>query len=202
MVPFWDPLLLQREHTHCSQKGPYFRDRVPIGTFLTFWIPIYISRSLFSMFWLNSREECQFSLHVRNNEWTWSVQSKTIICSWKWSPFVKTGFVLHCWKILVFTSAYALNFKNHRFGSLFWLPRVPIGSLFHEKLGPYWVPISKHGGPYKFGEQWESRIMTLNQSRQKIMDHLDQRPCQGSILPLIEETCCTSCYQPSQFNQS
>ena len=25
---------------HCSPKGPYFRDRVPIGTFLTFWIPI------------------------------------------------------------------------------------------------------------------------------------------------------------------
>ena len=25
---------------HCSQKGPYFRDRVPIGTLLTFWVPI------------------------------------------------------------------------------------------------------------------------------------------------------------------
>ena len=32
---------------HCSQKGPYFRDRVPIGTFLTFWVPI---GSLFSLF--------------------------------------------------------------------------------------------------------------------------------------------------------
>ena len=55
--------------------------------------------------------------------------------------------------MLVSTSSYTLNFINRRFGSLFWLPRVPIGSLFHEKLGPYWVPISKHGGPYKFGEQ-------------------------------------------------
>ena len=27
-------------HQHCSEKGPYFRDRVPIGTFLTFWVPI------------------------------------------------------------------------------------------------------------------------------------------------------------------
>ena len=53
---------------HCSQMGPYFRDRVPIGTFLTFWFPIYISGSLFSVFWLNSRKECQFSLHVHNNE--------------------------------------------------------------------------------------------------------------------------------------
>jgi len=69
------------------------------------------------------------------------------------SIFVGTGSVLQCWQILVFTSAYALNFINCRFGSLFWLPRVPIGSLFQEKLGPYWVPISKHGGPYKFGEQ-------------------------------------------------
>ena len=45
---------------HCSPKGPYFRDRVPIGTFFDFlgpyWVPIYISRSLFSMFWLH--EEC------------------------------------------------------------------------------------------------------------------------------------------------
>jgi len=66
---------------------------------------------------------------------------------------VGTGFVLQCWQILAFTSAHALNFINRRFGSLFWSPRVPIGSLFHGKLGPYWVPISKHGGPYKFGEQ-------------------------------------------------
>ena len=69
------------------------------------------------------------------------------------SIFVGTGSVLHCWQILVFTSAYALNFINRRFGSLFWLLRVPIGSLFHEKLGPYWVPIFKHEGPYKFGEK-------------------------------------------------
>ena len=26
--------------THCSKKGPYYRDPVPIGTFLTFWVPI------------------------------------------------------------------------------------------------------------------------------------------------------------------
>ena len=25
---------------HCSPKGPYFRDRVPVGTLLTFWVPI------------------------------------------------------------------------------------------------------------------------------------------------------------------
>ena len=30
-----------------------------------------------------------------------------------------------------------VSFLNRRFGSLFLLPRVPIGSLFHKKLGPY-----------------------------------------------------------------
>ena len=69
------------------------------------------------------------------------------------SIFVATASVSHCWQILVFSSSFALNFINRPFGSLFWLPRVPIGSLFHEKLGPYWVPIFKHEGPYKFGEQ-------------------------------------------------
>jgi len=93
------------------------------------------------------------------------VQFETIICSWKWSPFVGTGSVLKCWQILAFTSAYALNFINRRFGSLFWLPRVPIGSLFHEKLGPYWVPISKHGGPYKFGEQCTCRYLQSQKSK-------------------------------------
>ena len=56
---------------------------------------------------------------------------------------------------LDFSYAYALNFINRCFGSLFWLLGVPIGSLFHKKLGPYWVPISKLGGPYKFMWQWK-----------------------------------------------
>ena len=40
-------------------------------------------------------------------------------------------------QILIFTYAYALNFINRCFGSLFWLLGVPIGSLFHKKMGPY-----------------------------------------------------------------
>ena len=27
---------------HCPKKGPYYRDWVPTGTFLAFWVPIYI----------------------------------------------------------------------------------------------------------------------------------------------------------------
>ena len=33
-----------------------------------YWGLIYISGSLFSLFWFHSRKECQFSLHVYNNE--------------------------------------------------------------------------------------------------------------------------------------
>ena len=66
------------------------------------------SGSLFSVFWLHSREECQFSLHVYNNEIS---------------------------LILIFTSAYALIFIHRRFGSLFLLMGVLIGSLLHKKNG-------------------------------------------------------------------
>ena len=48
LTKWFDPLDLSKQKKlldlgyiyHCSQKGPYFRDRVPIGTFLTFWVPI------------------------------------------------------------------------------------------------------------------------------------------------------------------
>ena len=53
---------------HCHLKGPYYRDGVPIGTLLAFWVPIYISGSLFSVFWLHSCKEYQFSLHVYISE--------------------------------------------------------------------------------------------------------------------------------------
>ena len=36
-------LKLQHLLFHCCQKGPYLGTQVPIGTFLTFWVPIYLS---------------------------------------------------------------------------------------------------------------------------------------------------------------
>ena len=55
--------------------GPYFKDPVLnkdlFGILGPYWVLIYTSGSLFSLFWLHSREECQFSLHVYivyNNE--------------------------------------------------------------------------------------------------------------------------------------
>ena len=57
---------------HCLQKGPYFKDLVLnkdlFGILGPYWVLIYISGSLFSLFWFHSRKECQFSLHVYNNE--------------------------------------------------------------------------------------------------------------------------------------
>jgi len=67
------PTLSFHVQLHWCKKGPYYRYRVSIETFLTFWVPIYISGSLFSVFWLHSREECQFSLHVYSNELTWFI---------------------------------------------------------------------------------------------------------------------------------
>ena len=119
----------RRIRKYCLQKGPYFKDLVLnkdlFGILGPYWVLIYISGSLFSLFWLHSRKECQFSLHVYNN-----------------------GSGLNCWQILIFTYAYALIFIHRRFGSLFWLLGVLIGSLFHKKMGPYWVLISKLGGLY------------------------------------------------------
>ena len=55
------------------------------------------------------------------------------------SIFVGTGSVLHCWQILVLTSAYALNLINRCFGSILtaegpyfmksWVPS-PLGPSF------------------------------------------------------------------------
>ena len=47
--------------THCLQKGRYFK---VFGILGPYWVLIYISGSLFSLFWFHSRKECQFSLHV------------------------------------------------------------------------------------------------------------------------------------------
>ena len=50
---------------HCHLKGPY---RDLNGVLGPYWVPIYISGSLFSVFWLHSCKEYQFSLHVYISE--------------------------------------------------------------------------------------------------------------------------------------
>ena len=70
LPPRWHYLHWMQLHfdrMHCVWKGPYFKDRVPIDTCLTFWVAIFILRSLFLVFWVNFRKWCQFSLHVFRN---------------------------------------------------------------------------------------------------------------------------------------
>ena len=111
---------------HCCKKGP----------FLAFYFN-YISGSLFSVSWLHSREECQFSLHVYSSELTWFVCNNFLHCYYTYMYLQELVQGYTVGKFWFFSYAYALNFINHCFGSLFWQLGVPIGSLFHKKLGPY-----------------------------------------------------------------
>ena len=118
---------------HCHKKGPYFKDLVLnkdlFGILGPYWVLIYISGSLFSLFWLHSRKECQFSLHVYNNELSWSVCDYSYICY---------EVMLHTLALLPNFDFYVcLRIKFHK--SSFWVLILAAG-------GPYWVSISQKNG--------------------------------------------------------
>ena len=156
--------ILGNKGTQCYPKGPYYRDRVLIRTFLAFWVPIgslfifqgpyfqcfgFIHAKNVNSVCLHvySSELTSVCLHVYRSELTWFVCDNFLHCYYTymlWSDASHVTLLAN----FDFSYAYALNFINRCFGSLFWLLGVPIGSLFHKKLGPYWVPISKLGGPY------------------------------------------------------
>ena len=120
-----------KANMHCSPKGPY-RDLIDcLGPYLFFKVPIFKVLAKFT--W---RMSIQSAITQQWVNLIWAVLNHNLLLE-RVSTFAGTGSVLHCWWILVVTSAYSLNFTNHCFGSLFWLPRVPIGSLFQEKWGPY-----------------------------------------------------------------
>ena len=139
-------------HTTAPKRVPFWGNRVPIWTFFTFGIPresLFIFQGpYFQCFGFiyakNVNSVCMYTtmsyldLSVMSNDLHWYYTCML----WNYA----SG--LHCWQIFIFTYAYALIFIHRRFGSLFWLLGVLIGSLFHKKMGPYWVLISKLGGPY------------------------------------------------------
>ena len=45
-----DRILVQFDEKHCSQVGPYLGTWVPLKTFLTIWVPIFIEGPSFSLF--------------------------------------------------------------------------------------------------------------------------------------------------------
>ena len=95
-----------------------------IRTFFGILGPYYISGSLFSLFWFHSRKECQF-FHICRH--------------WFWFALLANFDFYLCLRI---------NFHTSAFWVLILAAGVLIGSLFHKKMGPYWVLISKLGGPY------------------------------------------------------
>ena len=108
---------------------------------MTFWVPIYISRSLFSVFWVNLREECQFSLSIQKLENTCIIDYRSV-CDDSLpfninSKIIGTSSVLHFCQIHFLTPVYVLISKIDDLGPYFYCR----GSL----LGPYfiksWVPI-------------------------------------------------------------
>ena len=97
---------------------------MPKGTFLTFWVPIFVC-------WLNSWKECKFSVQTYSHEKTcildyWSISDEWI------PPLLLQVLVLcyPCGKLKVLSPDYKLNVINIRFGSLFWLQKVPISLKF------------------------------------------------------------------------
>ena len=71
------------------------------------------------------------------HELTWFVCNNFLHCYYTYMYLQELVQGYTVGKFWFFSYAYALNFINHCFGSLFWLLGVPIGSLFHKKLGPY-----------------------------------------------------------------
>ena len=118
----------------------WFRDPSPyrdlFGFLGPYWVSIYISGSLFSVFWLHSREECLIQS-------TCIQQWVILICLW-W--VMTCTVIIHiCCEVMLHTLALLPNFdfylclrvKFHK--SLFWVPILAAG-------GPYWVPISQKNG--------------------------------------------------------
>ena len=117
-------------------------ERVPIigtglfGVLGHYWVPIYISGSLFSVFWLHSCKGCQFTLHVIQ-QWV------NLIMINLWWVIPCTVIIQMCCtviRILIFSYAYALNFINRCF--------VPYFGCWGSLLGPYF---KKVGSPLVSG---------------------------------------------------
>ena len=134
---------------HCYPKGPYYRDRVLIRTFLAFWVPIgslfifqgpyfqcfgFIHAKNVNSVCLHvySSELTSVCLHVYRSELTWFVCDNFLHCYYTnmlWSDASQV--------ILLANFVFFLCVKFHK--SLFWVPILAAG-------GPYWVPITQKVG--------------------------------------------------------
>ena len=106
----------------CLKMGPYFRDRVLIRTFLAFWVSI---GSLFIF-------QCPY-FHCYG-----LIRAKNVnsVCMYTKMSYLDL--------LANFDFYLCLPVKFHK--SAFRVLILAAGGP--KKMGPYWVPISKLGGPY------------------------------------------------------
>ena len=113
-----------------------------LGADLPFWVPIL---GPFRLLGSPPFEGSPTPVLQRMSSQVWqllflSVMINDLHCHYTcmlWNDASRVHHYGHCWQILIITYAYALFFIHRRYGSLFWLLRVLIGSLFHKKMGPY-----------------------------------------------------------------
>ena len=156
--------ILGNKGTQCYPKGPYYRDRVLIRTFLAFWVPIgslfifqgpyfqcfgFIHAKNVNSVCLHvySSELTSVCLHVYRSELTWFVCDNFLHCYYTnmlWSDASQV--------ILLANFVFFLCVKFHK--SLFWVPILAAG-------GPYWVPISQKVGSLlgPYFKAWGSLIV-------------------------------------------
>ena len=125
-------------HCVCFKRGPYFRDRVPIGTVFTFWVPTYVSESLFSLFLaknyaMNVNIFCMCKTLGKFDLSVW-VNPCTIIILW--SNFI-CRHLLHATLLENLDLYFCLRIKFYK--SLFWVPFFDCrGSLLGDDLPICW----------------------------------------------------------------
>ena len=49
---------------HCGHMGPHLGDPFPMGTFFSFWVPISVPRSPFSLIWAEERMKSLYSHYL------------------------------------------------------------------------------------------------------------------------------------------
>ena len=126
---------------HCSHMGPHLRDPVPMGTFFSFWVPISVRRSPFSLFRaLGTREKSMQPLHNVNHVITCNTTTST--CESHASSGKEQFFPPYKGFKFIELACFDQFCKHALFGSPFCWRGSPFGPHFTKN----WNPILKKGG--------------------------------------------------------
>ena len=155
---------------HCQQKGPYYRDRVPIGTFLASWVPIgslFIFQGPYFRFFgfIYAKNVNSVCMYTTMSYLDLSVMSNDMHCYYTYCEVMLHVFIIKDnWPVTI-----AESFSHDFHKSLFWFLILAAGGTYWvlisqtngSLLGPYftykWVPIGSlsqsWGVPISFGGQ-------------------------------------------------